>query len=86
MKYLLRKSCNCEIVKTVKKAQVRDFNGVSIDSSKVKAATTAKKPDPITNGVKKEQINSNKTGGSKVNNKINQRDLKDAKNKDCEIY
>ena len=43
-----------------------------------------KKPKKTTVGEpKKEDL---KTVGSKVNNKINERDLKDPKNKDCEIY
>jgi hypothetical protein len=38
---------------------------------------------PKKTGEKKDEP---KAGGSKVNNKINERDLKDPKNKDCEIY
>jgi hypothetical protein len=43
-----------------------------------------KKPKKVASGEpKKDEL---KTGGSRVNNKINERDLKDPKNKDCEIY
>lgn len=42
-----------------------------------------KKPKKTTVEPKKDDL---KTAGSKVNNKINERDLKDPKNKDCEIY
>lgn len=34
-------------------------------------------------GTKKDEM---KHGGSKLNNKINERDLKNAKDKDCQIY
>jgi hypothetical protein len=43
-----------------------------------------KKPKKVATGEPKKD--DMKTGGSKVNNKINERDLKDPKNKDCEIY
>jgi hypothetical protein len=40
-----------------------------------------KKPKKVIEAKKDDQ--TTKAGGSKVNNKINERDLKDPKNKDC---
>lgn len=60
---------------TSKTTQTKDSKGEAVPGApkKVKRTGQAKKDDM-------------KTGGSKVNNKINERDLKDPKNKDCEIY
>lgn len=54
------------------------------DTKEGKPEGAAKKPRRPAGERKDEQ--STKVAGSKVNNKINERDLKDPKNKDCEIY
>ena len=52
---------------------------MDIDASK--ATTSTKKP--LKKDSKKEEL---RHGGSKANNKINERDLKNPKDKDCLIY
>ena len=62
-------------VKPIKK-EVLDIEGPARAPTKI-----AKKPER--NEKKKEEL---RHGGSKANNKINERDLKNQKEKDCIIY